>query len=90
MVRVKGQPNESLTLNLLYYDFTLDEPAGLDPALTSDNWGDEINFAADWAATGNIYLIGVLGLLIPGRGAEQFVGGDQDWFYSMGYVSFAW
>ena len=88
--RVKALPNEKLTLNLLYYDFSFNQPASLDPAVTSDDWGDEINFTADWAVTDNWYLIGVLAVLFPGDAAEQWVGGDEDWLYSMFYVSYTY
>lgn len=88
--RVKAQPNEALTLNLLYYDFSFNVPASLDPAVTSDDWGDEINFTADWAVTDKWYLIGVLAVLFPGDAAEQWVGGDEDWLYSMFYVSYTY
>jgi hypothetical protein len=89
-VRIQAQPLESLTLNLMYYDFQLDQPAGLDPSMTSDDWGDEYNFTVDWQATKRLYLIGVLGVLIPGHAAVQFTDGHDDWVYSMLYGSFAW
>lgn len=90
LLRVKAQPREDLTLNVLYYNFSLDEPASLDPAVTSDDWGDEINLTADWAATDKLYLIGVFGALFPGDAAEQFVGGDDDWLYTMFYAAYSW
>ena len=89
LFRVKATPNDSWTLNLLYYQFKLNEPSALDPAVTSDDWGDEINFTADWAATDNWYLIGVAGVLFPGDAAKQWVGGDDDWLYSMIYASYS-
>jgi hypothetical protein len=88
--RIKAQANEALTLNFLYYDFAFNEPGGLDPAVTSDDWGDEINFTADWAVSDNWYLIGVLAVLFPGDAAEQWVGGDEDWLSSMFYVSYSY
>jgi hypothetical protein len=88
--RVKAQPNDALTLNLLYYNFSINVPASLDAAVTSDDWGDEINLTADWAVTDNWYLIGVLAVLFPGDAAKQWVGGDEDWLYSMFYVSYTY
>jgi hypothetical protein len=97
MLRAKMQPSEKVTLNLIYYNFTLDEPSALqgpdpvtlDPGVTSDDWGDEVNFIADWQATDKVYVIGVLGALFPGDAAEQWVGGDDTWLYSMLYASYA-
>jgi hypothetical protein len=88
LVRLKMQPQEGLTLNLLYYDFTLDEPASL--GITSDDWGDEVNFTVDWQVTDNLYVMGVLAALFPGKGAEQWVGGDEDWLHSMVYLIYSW
>jgi Alginate export len=85
--RLKAVPNDRLTLNLLYYDFSLNVPPALGPAVTGSNWGDEINLTADWAVTDKWYLIGVLAALFPGDAASQWVGGDEDWLYSMFYVS---
>jgi hypothetical protein len=89
MLRAKAQPSEKVTLNLIYYNFTLDEPATLGAGVTSDDWGDEVNFIVDWQATDKVYVIGVLGVLFPGQAAEQWVGGGDDWLYSMLYASYA-
>jgi hypothetical protein len=86
--RLKTTPNESLTLNLIYYDFKFEEAGFLAPEVTSDDWGDEINFTADWAATDNWYLIGVLAVLFPGDAAVQWTGGDDDWWYGMLMASY--
>jgi hypothetical protein len=88
MVRLKVQPTEDITLNLFYYDFALDQPASL--GITSDDWGDEVNLTLDWQATDNLYVMGVLAALFPGTGAEQWVGGDEDWLHSMLYLMYSW
>lgn len=90
MVRAKLQPSEKLTMNVLAYRFELDEPAALDPAVTDDHFGDEIDVALDWAATDQLYVIGVVGVLFPGDAAEQWTGGDDDWLYGMLYLTYSW
>jgi len=89
LLRVKMQPSEKVTLNLMYYNFTLDEPTALDAGVTSDDWGDEIDFIVDWQATDKVYVIGVVGVLFPGEAAEQWVGGNDNWLYSMLSASYA-
>jgi hypothetical protein len=89
LLRAKMQASEKVTLNLLYYNFTLDHPATLGAGVTSDDWGDEIDFIVDWQATDKIYVIGVAAVLFPGKAAEQWVGGDDNWLYSMLYASYA-
>lgn len=90
LYRIKGQPNDAVTLNVMYYDFWLDHPSALASGVTSDDWGKELNFTIDWAATETIYVIGVIGNLSPGKAAEQWVGGKEDWRYAMLYVSYAY
>lgn len=90
LFRIKAQPNDAVTLNFLYYNFTLDEPGSLAPGVTDDDWGDEIDFAIDWAVNDEVYLIGVVGTLFPGQAAKQFTGGEDDWVYTMLYASYAW
>jgi hypothetical protein len=89
LLRAKMQPSEKVTLNLMYYNFSLDEPTALDAVVTSDDWGDEVDFIVDWQATDKVYVIGVIGVLFPGDAAEQWVGGDDTWLYSMLYASYA-
>jgi hypothetical protein len=89
MLRAKMQPNEKVTLNLIYYHFTLDHPSALAAGVTSDDWGDEVNFIVDWQATDKVYVIGVIGALFPGQAAEQWVGGDDDWLLAMLSASYA-
>jgi hypothetical protein len=92
MLRAKMQPSEKVTLNLIYYNFSLVEPSALagDVApVTSDDWGDEVDFIVDWQATEKIYVIGVAGVLFPGKAAEQWVGGNDNWLLGMLYASYA-
>lgn len=89
-LRVKAQPSDSVTLNAIYYDFTLDQQHVWGDPVSSDDWGQELNFTVDWQATEEIYVIGVLGALFPGDAAEEWVGNDKDWLYSMLYVSYSY
>jgi len=88
MLRAKMAPTEKLTLNLIYYKILLDQPESFAEGVTSDDFGDEVDFTADWAATDHLYFIGVLGLLAPGNAAKQWTGGNDDWKYLMLYVSY--
>ena len=81
-------PRDDLTLNLLLYSFTIDEPASL--AVTSDDWGKEIDLVVEWEAPAGVSIIGVVGALFPGDAAIQAVGGDETWLHSMLYASYSW
>jgi hypothetical protein len=88
MFRAKVQPKEGVTLNLFYYNFMLDQPASF--GVTSDDWGDEVNFTVEWEASDNLYIMGVIAALFPGDGAQQFVGGNDDWLHAMLYMMYSW
>jgi hypothetical protein len=89
MVRARATPIEGVITSLIYYDFSLDQPQIFGDPVASDDWGDEINLTVDWEATANVYIIGVLGVLMPGAAAEEWVGGNQNWNYLMLYVSYS-
>lgn len=90
LLRAQFKPREKLSMNILYYNFMLDEPASLDSGVTADDFGDELDITFDWQATDNIYIIGVIGALSPGEAAKQWTGGEDDWIYSMFYVTYSW
>ena len=86
--RLQVTPTEELKLNVLYYHFTLDETHIFGTPLTDDDFGDEVNVTADWTVTEHVYVIGTLGYLMPGDAGEEWTGGNDDWLYSMAYVSY--
>ena len=88
LVRVTLTPSERITFDVMYYRFTLDQPASF--GAISGDWGDELNFTVDWAATEQVSVTGVLGVLHPGDAAEQIVGGGSDWLHTMLLVSYSW
>jgi hypothetical protein len=89
MLRAQMQPKEGITVNALYYQFSFDQPVDFGGGPT-DDWGDEFNFAVDWEASDQLYVIGVLGVLMPGSAAEQLSGSTRDWLQAMLYLSWSW
>ncbi len=90
LLRVEATPQDDVTLNLLLYSFTIDEPTSLAPGVTDDDWGDEIDVTVEWELSERVGIIGVLGALFPGDAAIQYVGGDETWLHSMLYASYSW
>ena len=88
LVRLTLTPADSVTFNVMYYRFTLDQPASFGAA--SDDWGDELDFTVEWAAEEGVSVTGVLGILRPGDGAQEIVGGSSDWVHAMLLVSYSW
>ena len=89
MLRAQTTPREGLSAGLTYYNFSLDHPGGLDSGIISNDWGDEINLIVDWEANEHLFVTAVLGLLMPGDAAQQWVGGSDNWGYAMLYVSYS-
>ena len=85
MVRLQLSPTEDITLNVLYYNFTLDQLQIFGDPVDGDDFGDEVNLSMDWAVNDNLFVIFTLGALFPGAGAKSWTGGDKDWLHSMVY-----
>ena len=81
MIKLKFQPIDPVTVNLIYYHFTIDDPAAF--GVTSDDYADEYNVAIDWAANDHLTLSLVGGYAVPGDAATQQTGGDNNWSYMM-------
>ncbi len=89
MIRLELSPNEDLTLNVIYYDFTLNQPHIFGDPVSSLDWGDEIDLAADWVVGDHLFVNGVFGVLFPGQAAIDWTGGDEDWIYGMLLIGYA-
>jgi hypothetical protein len=90
LLRVALVPREDLTLNAMLYRFTLDRPASF--GVVSNDWGDEVNFTAEWQVNEHMLVTGVLGALFPGEAARQYVGAAtaDDWFHAMVLITYSW
>ena len=88
LARLTLAPTDAVTFDVLYYRFTLEQPASF--GATADDWGDELDFTVEWAAGETVSVTGVLGVLRPGDAAEQIVGGRSDWAHAMLLVSYSW
>ncbi len=86
MVRATFSPRESVTVNLFYYNFKLDDPQSF--GVVSDDFGDEVDLTVNWQATDRINVFAVLAQLNPRNGAQQWTGGGKDWTYGVLYFSF--
>jgi len=93
MLRLKVQPLESLTIHLLYFNFTVHQPEALlqfgsaTESVTSDDYADEWDLIFDWAATDHLTLSLVGAYAKPDDAAEQHYGGSDDWTAMMLYGS---
>lgn len=86
-IRLRMQPTDALTLNLLYYHFWLDDAAGF--GVQGSNFADEVDLIADYVWNDNLSFSTVLAASSPHDGATSFTGGNDTWYYGMMFVSIA-
>jgi len=72
---------ESLSANLFYYKFLVDETSSV--GVSSDNFADEIDLAFDWTPNDNLWFSLVLAYASPDTAAKELSGGNDDWTYAM-------
>lgn len=76
-VALKAQPLEQLGLGALYFKYISDEPA---PGVDSD-FAQEVDLYAEWIVNEHLYVSPLLGIYIPGDGAEALYGNDDTNYY---------
>jgi len=80
-------PFESLALNLIYYNFTFVNPAAF--ALTSPNYGNEVNVLADWEFSDALEFSAGIEAFIPNEAGKQYLGdGNKVWLQGILTASF--
>jgi len=86
-IRLNLSPNDTVNMNVIYYHFLLDSrmqnlvPIPVEP-VTSKNLADEINVIVDFNITSWWTMAITFSVDIPGRAAQQIVGGRQTWIQS--------
>jgi hypothetical protein len=91
-VRLKTQPSESLTLNLIYYRFLLanrNQSFGLTPsAVSSHALADEVDLIADITMTNWWSITATVAMANPNKGFTQAVNGSATWITGYLYMNF--
>lgn len=87
-VRLRATPTDNVTLTTTYYHFRIPEESTFASGVTDDHYGDEVDLLVDWTINDNLSLSGMVGVAVPGDGAEQATGGDENW--TQGLVSLSW
>jgi hypothetical protein len=91
-VRLELQPNDILTINLIYYKFLLfnrSQSLGVVPStVASRALADEVDLILDVSLAHWWTLTGTFALAVPNDGFRQAVGGSSTWISSMLYTNF--
>jgi hypothetical protein len=88
-VRVHMKPTEAISTGLIFYDFTLDNPAAFGPAVTSDSVGQEIDWYMDWSINDHFIFSLVAAAADPGKAIEQSSGRTDTFLLGMIYVAYS-
>jgi hypothetical protein len=90
-VRLKLQPNDAVTLNLIYYKFLLfnkNQDFSLVPrAVKSNSLADEVDMICDYAPANWLSLTATFALAVPDSGFREAVHGSSTWISSMLYMN---
>jgi hypothetical protein len=89
-VRLHLTPSDSLGMGIIGFAFELDEPAALDPAVTSNDVMVEIDLYADWKINSNFLLSIVAAYGNPRLAVEQAFGRTDDFTYGMLYLAYSY
>jgi len=84
--RLHVDPMASLGTGVIYYDFSLDQPASYGPGVTSNRLGSELDWYLDWKITKRLTLSGVAAFADPGPAAAQASGRTRNLTYGMLYA----
>jgi Alginate export len=91
-VRLKLQPNEVLTLNLIYYKFLLyekNQEFGLTPSrVSSSSLADEMDMILDVSLTNWWSMTATFAFAVPNDGFREAVNGSATWLSGMLYTNF--
>jgi len=85
MVKLSLKPTESISANLFYFKFRLDDAEGF--GVRNADFADEWNLTLDWTPTDYLTLSAVAAYVDPDEAAREYTGGDDSWTYGMIYAS---
>jgi len=92
MVRLKLEPTDVVTLNLLYYKFLrphLEETLGPRPTrVSSHQLADEVDAIVDIAAANWWSMTAEFAVAVPNTGIREATGGNATWLHAMLYTNF--
>ena len=90
-MRLILEPSDTVTINLIYYHFRLDNPDqsfGLVPSRVDRDLADEFDLIVDWTLTNWWSFTFDLSVAHPNQGFRQAVDGNKNWFNGYIYTNF--
>ena len=77
-------------MGIAYFDYALEEPRALDPGLTTNDIGKELDLWAEWQVHDYWSFYFVVARMQPGQVVKQVFDRQSDFKYAMVYLNFAY
>jgi hypothetical protein len=90
MIRLHVTPGESLGGGLMFYRFSLDQPASAGPGVTDTDVALEVDAYVDWKLNSNFTLSGIGAYGDPGKAVQQVSGRTKNFAYGMVYLGYSY
>jgi hypothetical protein len=90
LVRVQVSPTDKVGGGLMFYKFTLDQPAALAPGVASKELALEFDAYTDWKINGNFTASFVGAFANPGAAAQQAFNRTKNFSYGMVYLAYSY
>jgi hypothetical protein len=88
--RAHVTPNDRLGGGLIFYDFWIDQPQSLGPAVTDNHAAFEGDLYVDWKVSRNLVLSVVTAFADPGAAVKQVSGRTKNLAYGMVYLAYSY
>ena len=90
MVRAHVTPSDALGGGVIFYKFTLPEPASYAPGVTDSHLAFEIDAYADWKINGNFTATFVGAFADPGMAVQQSINRTKNFLYGMVFLAYSY
>jgi hypothetical protein len=90
LVRADVSPTDKVGAGVMFYKFTLDQPAALRPGVTSNQLAHELDVHVDWKINANFAASFVGAFASPGTAAQQAFNRTQDFSYGMVFLAYSY
>jgi hypothetical protein len=90
LIRSHVAPREAVEGGVMFYRFTLDQPASLAPRVTSADLAFEFDTYIDWKINARFTASFVGAFANPGAAIQQAFGRTQNFVYGMAFLSYSY
>ena len=90
MIRVHATPSDALSGGVIFYKFTLPQPASYRPGVTDSHLALELDTYAEWKINGNFTATFVGAFADPGKAVEQSINRTKNFLYGMVYLAYSY